>query len=390
MLAKNPRSLHVNEITILYPAFFALGLNRYEIYLAIFGLYVFFIAYRLTNERLTFSYLILSGLILITTIPLYTIGHDRINLESPYRSMLAMIFSTVIAGLSFQRQSKPIQYNLIISYIIGIGISSIIISGYSVYTNPLVYGYGVLYNPFTDKEINSPGVSNNLAIFSSLLIYLLFKKNHTLYKILIFSALIFSVLMAVSLGGRTYFLIFFLTLIVVSSPIASKFKIKSLAIILFILILIFLIFTWIINNVEQFEGYYLFMTQRFENGLESKRYEHYLDGINKLLHYPFGGFYTDQSIESTKYFHNVFIDNARLAGWLPTFTLILMISFIATSFTGLKDIHSNFGSFIFIVCLLIMQQDVIIEGNSQPLVLMYYSGILISRQRIMKSNRATA
>ncbi|TOP72780.1 hypothetical protein CGH09_24135, partial [Vibrio parahaemolyticus] len=112
------------------------------------------------------------------------------------------------------------------------------------------------------------------------------------------------------------------------------------------------------------------------SGLESKRFLHWKDGLNKIIDHPFGGFKVDPNIEHVNYFHNIIIDSARIYGW---FAIFLIVSIFTTQvYIIYKYNRKNITRlvFVFVFLTLIMMQDVVIEGNFLLLALSLFISFL--------------
>ncbi|SIS84456.1 hypothetical protein [Belliella pelovolcani] len=371
MIKIDIRSFKINFF--LYVAFFALGLNKISFYLPIFTIWIFFTANKLLNGGISKNFALLSSLFLITIVPIFSFGFNRLKLDNPYLNFSAIMFSLIVVGYIFQVQNRQRQIKLLICFIFGMGFEALIITIYSFFTDPIIYGYGLLIDPFTKIEINSPSVSNSLAIFSTVLLFFLFKGSNKKIKLVVLVLFLTCLVSGVFLGGRTFFIIIFLSLLLLISYDLTLFQFLKL-------LSFFMIFTicllYLFNNSDFFSLYVEFSLTRFEKGLESTRSRHYAHGMEQLLYYPFGGFEVDTSIEKTYWFHNVFLDNARLAGWIPSISLFFAILFIFISSFKYKRLKS-LSFFIFFITFLILQQDVVIEGNYRSLIIVYLSGVLL-------------
>jgi len=135
----------------------------------------------------------------------------------------------------------------------------------------------------------------------------------------------------------------------------------------------------LINENNELYNYLQFTTERFSNkGLESSRFDLYLIGLENIIYYPFGGFTVQHQLFGTSWFHNIILDSFRVAGWIP------ILFFIIATMYALKGLLIKNKSddlilivYIFLICFLIMQQDVIIEGNYLPLIIYYLCGIVL-------------
>jgi hypothetical protein len=103
-------------------------------------------------------------------------------------------------------------------------------------------------------------------------------------------------------------------------------------------------------------------------------------GLSEFWFHPFGGMtnrLADSSYQGT-WFHNVFMDNARLGGIIPVFALVFATVYILSSiFKKVKISHYMFYFVSFITAFLLMQQDVVVEGSPHLLIIMYLTGLLM-------------
>ena len=368
---------------LLYLSFLFLGFNKVYLYLPLLALFYFLKLPIILNIRINKKFTILLFLMLLSVLPLMTVGLNNLTIENPIIVLSVLFISIVLAGFALQYQNQHVKYIAIMLYILGVGVESLIIAGYSFLTDPILYGYGKVLNPFSGDEMNSPGTSNNLAILAILLLYLIFFLDNYLIKLFAIALVAITFAGAIFLGGRTFFVIVFIGIFLLAF---SNLKIKNIAKILFYIMLATVVLILVITQIEELQLYLEFTLNRFDNGLESNRFGHYAHGLSQILYYPFGGFTVDKSFEDTSWFHNVFLDNARIAGWLPVLALILGMGFIGLTIFKYKDEYYRFGFVVFVITFLIMQQDVVIEGNIRTLVLMYFSGILLlSSKRIIGS-----
>lgn len=378
MLKSNILSLRLNENYVLYLAFFALGFGKFAFYVPLFALYFFLKGSQILAMPVRSSYLILTGLMLIATLPLYTLGADRMTIDNPFRSLMPLLFFLVVAGFVLQTKSQEVQFRLITLYILGFGFDALVLVGYSYWVDPVGYGYGLLLNPFNGEEINSPGPSNILSILAALLIYFLFQKQRLVKRLAVVSLMALVLMAAFFLGGRTFFVILAVSFLVMLFLGIKVSQIPKLVLYTSLLIILAFIF---VSSMEFLSDKLEFTLQRLSGGLESNRFLHYAHGMNVFFDYPLGGFGIDTTIENTKWFHNVFLDNARIGGWFPVLALIIAVLYIAATLLVKRSQYFVFGYLLFVVSFLIMQQDVVLEGNFRVLIVMFFAGILLHAKK---------
>lgn len=302
----------------IYLLFFLIGFNNFILYVPATAGYLLFFNkhWQIKRDFLLFTTLNVSAIIFI-----FLLGYVRMTPEEPLKLFIVFLFVLLISGFLIQNQSKEIQRKVLACYILGYGFKSLIIAGYSYIFNDGSYGYGNIYDPFSRKEINSPGISNNLSILASLLIFYIF--NNKVFAVKTSSAiLLFLTLgMGIFLGGRTFFIIIlFATFYSIIRPLTTN----KIILILFLTALIYVV----ANAYGDFINTD-FILKRFEKGLESKRFLHYQHGLSEFFKHPLGGYSVDQSIENVRWFHNIFLDMGRLGGWIPVTLFSLSLIYVA-------------------------------------------------------------
>lgn len=365
---------------LLCCAFLALGFGKFIFYIPLFFVYFFFKLQRFFEIRVDNNFLVVLLLMIAYILSIFVIGYDRLMIENRFSWLFVLFFTLVFAGLAMQEESKELQLKILFFYITGIGIDALLISSYSYWVDSSYYGYGRLLDPYAGIVVNSPIISNNLAIFSVALFLIIFNYKNYYLKIISVLFLGCCVFFGFFLGGRAYFIIIAFVLLVF---FLYNLSIKRIVNFFLFLIFIFVFSFIVINYLNLGDGVFKNGLNMLDKGLESNRFLLYKNGLNLIPAYPFGGFGIDKTIEDVQSFHNVFLDSARLAGWLPVFFLfmaILLISYVSF----LSGISKNAVPFIiFITSVLIMQQDVIIEGNYRMLMVMYFSGLVILKKELI-------
>jgi hypothetical protein len=366
--------LKFNKSKILSLAFFALGFGKGILYLPLFGLYFFLNRKHIFLTPIRPSFMVFFSLMMIVTIPFYVLGWSRLEMIEPLRTFISLIFFLVPAGFILQSKTQESQYKLIVLFIFGYGLQAFVFTIYSFLIDRNEYGYAGLLDPFSGEIINSPGISNSLSVFASMLIFFLFQNIGFMRKVSVFIILFLVVASAIFLGQRAFFVISVVSIFIMltqgAKPVhfIKNFFLTSILIIMSINLL---------DNLDVLADSLEFLGGRFSDGLASPRFSHYLYGIRMFLEYPLGGFSVDPAIEDTKWFHNIFLDIARVAGWVPVLSLVMIITYIAITFFYKKNRYFTFGYMLFLMSFLLMQEDVIMEGNFRILVVMYYVGILL-------------
>jgi hypothetical protein len=367
---KDNPPLNQKYLPLYYLVFFFSGFNSLTIFL-IFATFTFIVNINIflktkINYQILLSILIFSTYLLIT----FFIGYDRFYISDPFNPMLVILASSIFLCMILFTVNNAKKKQLITMYIIGLATQSLFIVLYN-YIQEGNYGYGNLLNPFTGNRINSPSISNNLALSISLALYYIFNSKKPIrFTSIFFTILIFAC--GIYLSGRTFF---FLSLIALTALLVKNLRVKNIAYFLLLVILSSLAIIYLLP--ENLSKHLDFTLSRLNEGIESNRFKHYYYGITTLPDYPFGGFTIDFSIENTLWFHNIFLDTARVAGWIPMFLLILFtIMSLVRYFKIRQDNSAFFGFYIFLITFIIMQQDVILEGEYRILIIFFLSSLM--------------
>lgn len=374
--------LRFNEKYILYMIFLALGFSKSWIYLPLIGFYGVLKLPTFNLIKIQKSFLILLMLYVSFLVLAFSIGCQRLTIESPLRGLASILVALVFGGVIFHYQKYEIKLNLLGFYLFGLFLDNFIIVAYSFLNNPLLYGYGMLISPFSNEEINSPGISNMLAIsFSYFYFFAIYKKENIFIKLLSIIVIIVCLGCAIFLGGRIFFLIVFLTILFY---FITHLSFKNTVLFFIITILVCISVSYMISINEYLASKVDFTINRFVNeGLHSLRFQHYLHGLEMFLLHPLGGFEVDTSIEDTKWYHNVFFDTARVAGWIPVLFLLAALLYTA-KFLSYRIKHSDISLpfWVATTAFLIMQQDVVLEGGARSLIVLFFSSCILINSKI--------
>lgn len=359
---------------------FALGVNLFTLYFPVIVMYwvLYFKNFRI-EKRILFQY----GLVFFSILLLFIIGNQRMTLENTWQVFIAFNLTLITSVLAIHKNKVKLSSFLIVSYILGLGVVPLITAGYSYFFNEGNYGRGLVFNPVTGSTTNSPLVSNNLALLTSMLIYFLFKINNVLLKTLVLACVGSLAFLGVFLGGRTYFIIISLAFLYQLLFGKHYKKIKTLLTIIFLLMIFVLLFWEQATFLQEKINY---LGNRFEAGITSGDVRFFLiaDGFNQLLIHPLGGYEVDRSISSVRWFHNIFIDMGRLGGWIPVFLLVAFVVYVllrsSTRFFVMRDTN-RFFLMLFFLSFLLLQQDIGIEGDYRVLIVMVLTGLLLIRHK---------
>jgi hypothetical protein len=363
----------------LYALFFSLGLNKFYLYCFFLLIYLLF---KKEYKKLSFNYLYLLWIILIfiSILGIILFSQDWYRLLN---TILLLIISLVIIGYIYEKKDYTTQESLLKLFIYGMGFESILIVMFSfIFINES--GYGNLTHPFTNEKLNSPNISENISILSTLLIYEILRSKSILSTIIKSALLLLCIYIGIFLASRTFLIVLILAIILltIKNTIISKKYTESFLFILCVIVL----FLVLINQEFLYNNLNFFMN-RFEDGIQSKRFEHYQDGLDKILNYPFGGFETNPNIENIKWFHNVYLDFAKLGGWLSSIPLIILSIVVIYQIVKTFWFNSAINILAFVI-LLIIQQGVVLEGNVRLIIILFFCSICLN-SAINKSSKIT-
>jgi hypothetical protein len=368
---------------LLYFAFFALGFGQYIFYLPLFLLYYFLIRPNLKHIMLGIDFFVLTMLLICFLTLTFGIGYERLTIDTPWKTFVVIIFAIVIGGYAFQKQHFNIQLRLIGFYLFGLFCCSFFVVTYSYVSGPRLFGYGNLLNPFSGEEVNSPMFGDMLALSSGYFYYFILYKKSFLLKIISTIILTLSIVSAIFLGGRAFFIVFVLMVFFYFGRGVNK---KTILNLLLGFLLLFFIFSYFYYSNDIFAYYVEIITNRFaEQGVESTRFELYINGLKMMVEYPFGGFKVPSSVEATKWFHNIFLDTARVAGWLPLFFLLTFFVY-PLKFLLFKRKFKDYILFLWlcISSFLFMQQGVVIESRYSSLIVFFFASLALLNSKIDK------
>jgi len=352
----NKSSIKQSLLGILFAL---MGFGQFKLYAPVLFLFISIYWRDYVKFNISISgFLFLTTNILFITF-LFLIGSSNMTIPNPLMPFISLfIFTFFLIIVSYQEGSN--KDILIGTYTFGIFIRSIVVVAYSYYQNPLIYGYGKLLDPFSMEEVNSPRYGNNLAIAFIVFIYIFHITHNKLLKILSICILMISIWGGLFLAGRTFF---FATVLFLVFYFITIFSYKNLLNIFISIILISIIILYFYDTLDDLSQVIL---NRFsEAGGSSNRFKHWADALPKIIDYPMGGFRVNQMIEHTKWLHNLWLDTARAGGWLPLLALLYATMF--TPYLTFKLFSKNENSKLLLmmlyITLMILAQDVVIEGN---------------------------
>lgn len=299
-------------------------------YILIFSFYIFHYAIGITNETDTVYFTLKILLFFITSSFFYflaIIDKDKMEKYLIYFSIFSLTYAFTISIYSYINHYR---------------------------------GYNDLYNPFEMVPTNSPLVATLISISLILLLECMnFSKRNIFFVIILF--IISMLISTIYLGSRASLILILIYIFMrILTFILNRISIKTL-----ILILIFIsIFTFMMMNINllNFGGFY-------ERGLESSRFSIIKNGLYSLLDHPFGG----MKVVSASWFHNIFLDIARVSGYIVTLFWCIILTFILTIIIANKFIYKTRKTFgiLFLILMLSFSQDLAFDGYYNTMALLF-------------------
>jgi hypothetical protein len=369
------------HLFILSITAFALGTGISKIYLPFIVFSIVATAHKLlqirrVNYASTFHFFcgISSPLLMIS------LGFERYGTSNPYFSVLSIVISLSFFYLASNLFRSSLMIDLINLYAIGSSFQTIVNLIYSFYFVPggsLKAGYGVLFSPFSDSTLNTPEFATLLVPASIAFLFMGNKSKSVKLKVLsYFTYLILLFCSSVILASRTslllsigipFSLLMFKRILKASTYLYVNRRALALSFVVFFVISISFIFFY-----PLLETIFIRITTE---GLSSPRISMFLDGLNKVSLYPFGGFQPDISTYSgSDLFHNIFIDTARIGGIFAVLPLLVsvFITIISSHRSFLCSNNSTTYLLLLYFCsLLVAFQGVPFQGAYQIYVLLF-------------------
>jgi len=373
-----------SDVGVIFVLFFSLGYNKKFAYVPALVLFLSFAIQKMVEKGRVFysdsrrSLYVGFGYILLITVCHFS---PYTTILSPTKNVLK-INSVICLTLFIQTYwSKEVVRRVVSFFLAGIIFDLII---YVLYNMLFKEGaYAMIHDPYSDKIENSPRLANQLALCCSFLLPYLFSKatSRWIWSGSFIILVLFSYF-GFYLKARSFIALVTLSLIILPFCFKKIINFKRVLIGELIVIVSFLFF--------------LFSTEIGDNILSRignvgfKRLELFKDAFGKLFFYPFGGYSPSGEFSNSHWYHNYFLDIARLCGYGG---LLLAIVLFLYSLVNLIKMYSKISTrdesmfiYIFILAFTLMQQDVIIEGN--PILLLTFimcSLFLIDKTKNLKS-----
>lgn len=195
-------------------------------------------------------------------------------------------------------------------------------------------------------------------------------KNKSFYEkcslVLIYPLILLS---SIFLGGRAFFVIAALGLF---HQYGKNINLKTIFLLFLIGFGVLVLFFFVFKDVPIFDKYFNLVFERFgSEGLKSARFELIQDGIRKFMMQPMGGFTPSASEYSGNWYHNIYLDSARVAGFIPLIMILISNFIVFISYLARRKYNRNVKNpyfFLSLITLIVMCQDVVLEGNMMLLI----------------------
>ncbi|CAH6889196.1 conserved membrane hypothetical protein [Vibrio chagasii] len=351
--------------TLLLLISIAIALDMYQVYLVCFSLLVLMNG---VDGKIKYESLFIL-LLTVVFIMSFSFKADDLFLPNPLLSIakyIVIINMMFYFSFSMSLEERKFFFVALCLSMIANGLIIIYYSYFLSLTTSSYFGYGRLFNPIHNVETISPKIA--LSVLAPLIAYCLLTQPSRASIMVILSLSIYAF---VFVQSRISIVI---SLLILFSMFAHEFyNVKPSKKIIFVFC--FFIISGLIINYS-YLSFDFSENRLISSGLESRRFLHWKDGLNKMFDYPFGGFKVDPSIEHVNYFHNIVIDSARVYGWFAI--LLIVIIFTSQIYVIYKYNVKNILRFlfVFIFLTLIMMQDVVIEGNFLLLALSLFISFL--------------
>lgn len=344
-----------------------------------------FTAIIFARPRLIFlkeTFLLFSFLLIYYAIPVCYGDHDLL------RAMLNIIIiqSAYLLGVYINWKDLPYWPTNCILVIIAFSLGFSLFSSLSFHLTSsdypsLIANRGIvnfwsedIMPPLALSDFTLPGIMLVLPSFYFLtsvkfITFFSFRKILFLFLfILVITSGVSSLLMNAMLQNRTSFIILVLSTLAVSTflifrqGLLENIKMMLAGLIFFVMVISVLAYYFDLNIILAL------LEKRVEEGMATSRYNLWLQGIYNIFENPLGGGRVDLSLESTFWFHNLWLDIVRVSGVVPlAYLLIFQGLHLKSVYVILKENKDNFinlsiiSLLIGIFCMYLTQP--ILEGS---------------------------
>lgn len=231
--------------------------------------------------------------------------------------------------------------------------------------------YGYIEHPF-GGQVNSPFFVSLLSL-SVVNIFYFFSGKLNWFNCIVFGVLASCCLVcALYLGGRLFFVVVVpIVLWIIGRNFLMSVSISRLGkvLALFACLGFFLAIVFDFRAVQFSTN---FVIERFfTEGIDSPRFELFIDGFVKSIEHPFGGFTADPYIYGLPGFQNLFIDISSIAGIVPAILSLLFF------LIGYPCLRGNFNRYLY--CLAIMAifcADTFVASNYYMVSVFFFLGMV--------------
>lgn len=356
---------------LLLAFFFLFGFNKVVLYGPVFialGLYIL-IDIRQRNLKIEWCSIILSFLFFAYLIMNYL--SPNIKVIGPNKLLVKMLLINFLClYVNSVKKYSIDKLNYLMAFVGGTTTLMVLYIFYNIFIK--TGGRSLIYNPFSSKIENSPYISNLIALSSSFYLPFLFIWKDKSKKVLTGSLIVLFTYFAVILKTRVYIILITFSLLTLLISFIVKRKVKA-SIIIFYLFCVTLFSFLLFNTNNGIE-----LIKRFQSS-SFVRFYLILDGLEKFIKNPLGGFSPSKDILDTPWFHNLFLDTARLSG-LPGLLIIFLIIFYVL-FNSSRVNLNNSKRLIFwswVLSITLMFQDVVLEGISALFVVFMMSSFFLT------------
>ena len=359
---------------IIYLLFFMFGTGIFKIYIPFFFIYIVFslknYIYSIYDKKFKTIY----GLLNVYILLFFLIGlknADELDINQFYIYIFVSGCIFLIAYIEGRRYYKEI----IGTYLLGSFFYVMFYVFYNLKYSGSVSIYGNMIDPLTTEAVNTPQYANLLSIVVCGMIIFLNEAKIFILRVISIIMIGLTIFSGLYLGARAFFVVLFIFLFIYLS---KKIKIKNVIIFLFVVMVSSIIVKEYFDIIAPYVDFILFRFQ--EEKIDTTRYLIWKESINEILNYPFGGFPITASNDSY-WCHNLWLDVARISGWIPLMLLISLNIFFLLQYNELKNKKSYFNIWLIgVISLGVMFQEV--EVTRSPIVFFGYltiTSVLLSR-----------
>lgn len=256
---------------------------------------------------------------------------------------------------------------------------------------PPFYGtvIDIRYLPFgVHKFINTPGISNLLSLFPAVFIAGLLlepKQRPRWYWALGISGLALSLIAAIAIGQRSYFVVVLFIMPLVVAVFLLLLKSWRVFIVICTLLISYPLLRWL----DQATGANLLNRPIDQSIMNDGRFQMFQYWLQHITANPFQRIEVGPAQWSyLQWFHNFFADIHRLSGFWALLAAIILVSYIFIRLIKLIQVNRRMGFFLMAIaipCFLIMNTSVVPEAERQPFLLLLAIGaiseVILARRR---------